>query len=65
MVVEDGSAVSVVWAHATEPLPGEVWSPRRGNWPTPPRGDFTLMRELKRTLDPNNVFNPGRLFGDI
>lgn len=30
-----------------------------------PRGDRNLMRHLKRTLDPNTVFNPGRLFGDI
>jgi glycolate oxidase FAD binding subunit len=29
----------------------------------PPAWD--LMRHLKRTLDPDNVFNPGRLFGDL
>lgn len=28
-------------------------------------GDRELMRHVKRTLDPNNVFNPGRLFGDL
>jgi glycolate oxidase FAD binding subunit len=28
-------------------------------------GDRDLMRHVKRTLDPNNVFNPGRLFGDL
>ena len=29
-----------------------------------PAGDRDLMRHVKRTLDPRNVFNPGRLFGD-
>jgi glycolate oxidase FAD binding subunit len=29
------------------------------------RGDRELMRHVKRTLDPHNVFNPGRLFGDL
>lgn len=28
----------------------------------PPRGDWTLMRHLKRTLDPANLWNPGRHF---
>ncbi len=27
-----------------------------------PAGDATLMRHVKRTLDPTDVFNPGRLF---
>lgn len=27
-----------------------------------PAGDAALMRHVKRTLDPNDVFNPGRLF---
>ncbi|HEY3787763.1 MAG TPA: FAD-binding oxidoreductase [Urbifossiella sp.] len=30
-----------------------------------PGGDRDLMRRVKQTLDPNNVFNPGRLFGDL
>jgi glycolate oxidase FAD binding subunit len=30
-----------------------------------PRGDRALMRAVKTTLDPKNVFNPGRLFGDL
>ncbi len=28
------------------------------------RGDREVMRTVKQTLDPKNVFNPGRLFGD-
>jgi glycolate oxidase FAD binding subunit len=31
----------------------------------PPRGDRDVMLAVKRSLDPNNVFNPGRLFGDV
>jgi glycolate oxidase FAD binding subunit len=31
----------------------------------PPAATWTFLRELKRTLDPDNVFNPGRLFGDL
>ena len=30
-----------------------------------PGSDRDLMRHVKRTLDPRNVFNPGRLFGDL
>lgn len=29
------------------------------------RGDRDVMRTVKRTLDPKDVFNPGRLFGDV
>lgn len=30
-----------------------------------PRHDVAVMREVKRALDPGDVFNPGRLFGII
>lgn len=30
-----------------------------------PGGDHELMRTVKMRLDPKNVFNPGRLFGDV
>ena len=28
-------------------------------------GDRELMRAIKRTLDPDGVFNPGRLYADL
>jgi glycolate dehydrogenase FAD-binding subunit len=37
-----------------------VW----GDWATS-RGDWELMRRVKRQLDPQNVFNPGRFAGGI
>lgn len=30
-----------------------------------PSADWELMRHIKKTLDPENLFNPGRLFGDL
>jgi glycolate oxidase FAD binding subunit len=30
-----------------------------------PRGDYALMREIKRKLDPNGIFNPGRFVDGI
>jgi glycolate oxidase FAD binding subunit len=33
-------------------------------WGVPP-SSWELMRHVKKTLDPDNVFNPGRLFGDL
>ena len=29
------------------------------------RGDLWLMRQVKRQMDPRNVFNPGRFVGSI
>jgi glycolate oxidase FAD binding subunit len=34
-----------------------VWGKQPAAW--------DLMRHVKKTLDPDNVFNPGRLFGDL
>lgn len=31
----------------------------------PPRGEWALMKQLKRTLDPANIWNPGRHFLSI
>jgi glycolate oxidase FAD binding subunit len=63
----------IVWCHLREriDLPGAVF-PRapveeKKNlpvWGQPPAG-WELMRHIKRTLDPDNVMNPGRLFGDL
>jgi glycolate oxidase FAD binding subunit len=63
----------VLWLHSTDELtatvPGsrvvhrapETWKTSDRVW-GPPRGDFELMRHIKNTLDPRNVFNPGRMF---
>ena len=40
------------------------WKSRLRVWGRP-LGDRDLMRTVKRTVDPANVFNPGRFFGDI
>ena len=31
----------------------------------PPRGDFWLMKRIKESLDPDNIFNPGRFVAGI
>jgi glycolate oxidase FAD binding subunit len=62
----------VIWIHAEDSLPEGAVSRRcpverkkaLPVWGTPPSG-WELMRHVKQTLDPDNVFNPGRLFGDI
>jgi glycolate oxidase FAD binding subunit len=62
----------VVWTHSDESLPeGAVVrrcpAERKKSlpvWGAPP-SSWELMRHVKRTLDPDNVFNPGRLFGDV
>ncbi len=61
----------VVWHHGEGPSDGAIIRrcPNEAKktlsvWgkPTP---DWELMRHVKKTLDPDNVFNPGRLFGDL
>jgi glycolate oxidase FAD binding subunit len=60
----------VVWLH-DEAIPDAAVLVRgpaelkraRGVWGAPP-GGWELMRHVKRALDPDDVFNPGRLFGD-
>ena len=61
----------VIWVHGESSVEGAlirrcpaetkkslpVWGK-----PTP---DWELMRHIKKTLDPDNVFNPGRLFGNV
>jgi glycolate oxidase FAD binding subunit len=66
----------IAWVHADRSIrlpEGDInWTIRRvpsdGKAGLPVWGRQTdiwaLMRHVKRTLDPNNVFNPGRLFAD-
>jgi glycolate oxidase FAD binding subunit len=70
-LVHAHALTGVVWTHGEAPADGAVL--RRCPvaekktlpvWGKPPAaGD--LMRHVKTTLDPDNVFNPGRLFGDV
>lgn len=61
----------VIWLHTDDPPPDAqlrrcpvAWKRTRPFWgPLPPAWEF--MKHLKRTLDPDDVFNPGRLFGDV
>ena len=64
----------VAWFHSSEPFTvggNQTWRrcPVENKKSLPcwgkPSGDWELMRHIKRTLDPHNVFNPGRLFGDL
>jgi len=61
----------VIWVHGEAPTEGAIV--RRcpvevkkslAIWGKPPAA-WDMMRHVKATLDPDNVFNPGRLFGDI
>lgn len=54
----------VIWVHADAPVEGAEARRGRAERKQPPQG-WELMRHVKMTLDPDNVFNPGRLFGDI
>lgn len=58
------SKAELIHAHV---LSGVIWEHGAGATnPEPPAGAaWELMRHVKRTLDPDNVFNPGRLFGDL
>lgn len=52
----------IVWLHADE-RPGTEFVLRRGaTKPAKAGADWELMKHVKTTLDPDNVFNPGRLF---
>ena len=42
----------------------DEWKAELGVWGAP-RGDWDLMRRIKRQLDPQNLFNPGRFVGGI
>jgi len=51
-------------AHVTVRRCPPAWKATLPVWGRP-AADRELMRHVKRTLDPGNVFNPGRLFGDL
>jgi glycolate oxidase FAD binding subunit len=61
----------VIWSHADGPVEGAVLrrcpAPLKRTLPVwgTPAGDREMMKHLKRTLDPKNMFNPGRLFADV
>lgn len=62
-IVHAHALTGVIWVHADAPVAG--CEPRRGHAPRPaPSPAWELMRHVKKTLDPDNVFNPGRLFGE-
>jgi len=55
-----GGECHLVWTRLPEswrPSVGDVWGPTRG--------DFPLMRSLKRALDPDGLFSPGRFVGRL
>lgn len=63
-LVHAHALTGVIWVHADEALPeGAVVYRGPTGSKRPVASD--LMRHVKKTLDPDNVFNPGRLFGDI
>jgi glycolate oxidase FAD binding subunit len=71
-IVYAHALTGVIWLHSDEALPeGAVIrrcpKERKGAlsvWGSHP-SSRELMRHVKTTLDPDNVFNPGRLFGDM
>lgn len=51
----------IVWLHSESP--GTEFAIRRGaTVPAKGGADWELMKHVKKTLDPDNVFNPGRLW---
>jgi glycolate oxidase FAD binding subunit len=51
----------ILWHHS-EPKSSD-WQIRRGAAPSRDGAEWELMKHIKKTLDPNDLFNPGRLFG--
>lgn len=69
-LVHAHALTGVLWTHADDAVDGAVLrrcpvelKKARPVWGVP-RGDWEMMRHLKQTLDPRNVFNPGRLFAE-
>ena len=63
------STLDEIVAKAIEPLGGlRVWHSRPEGAASiepfaPPQPDWPLLERLKRTMDPNRIFNPGRFLG--
>ncbi|MBA4186634.1 MAG: dehydrogenase [Planctomycetaceae bacterium] len=61
----------VIWVHGESSVEGALIRrcPTEAKKSLPvwgkPTPDWELMRHVKKTLDPDNVFNPGRLFGNV
>jgi glycolate oxidase FAD binding subunit len=70
-LVHAHALTGVIWTHSDDAPPAGAVVRRcppelksaLGVWGAHPP-DWELMRHIKKTLDPDNVFNPGRLFGD-
>jgi glycolate oxidase FAD binding subunit len=56
-------AVKRGWKAVVE-FSSESARPNMTLWPEP-GGDFAIMKEVKRMFDPENLLNPGRLFGRL
>ncbi len=53
----DGLPATVVWKAGGQALTEPIWGP--------PRGEWALMREIKKTLDPPGILNAGRFIEGI
>ncbi len=53
----DGLPATVVWKAGGQPLTESCWGP--------PRGEWALMREIKKALDPSGLLNAGRFIEGI
>ena len=56
-------AVKRGWKVVVE-FSSESARPNMTLWPEP-GGDFAIMKEIKRMFDPENLLNPGRLYGQL
>jgi len=64
VIVHAHALTGGVWVHDDAPV-GGAEARRGGSARAVLTSGWALMRHIKKTLDPDNVFNPGRLFGDI